>query len=173
MARARGFHQSGNTERRIGAQLQRVAEAVVESPENDVNRLQAIERLDEDAAIANSEVATLDERESEIASKVGVLEVGLVERTGREQHHARRVARRARQRRQCVALRPEERRQPLDLAVAKRLGEAPRQHDAIFERISGTRWRLRAIGEHPPLTVGRARKVYGMEMEMNTARHRN
>ena len=92
VARARGFHEPGNAERRIGAQLQRIAVAVVESPEDDVDRLQAIERLDEDAPIAHGQVATLDEREAEIARQVRVLEVGLVERTGREQHDARRVA---------------------------------------------------------------------------------
>ena len=75
VARARGFDQSRDAERRIGTQFQRIAIAVVESPEDDVHRLQAVERLDEDPPIANGEVATLDERESEIARQIRVLEV--------------------------------------------------------------------------------------------------
>ena len=75
------------------AQFQRIAVAVVESPEDDVDRLQAVERLDEDAPIPHRQIASLDQREPEIARQVGVLEVGLVQRTRREQHDARRVAR--------------------------------------------------------------------------------
>ena len=78
VAGADGFDESGHAERRVAAQLERIAEAVVESPEDDVDRLQAFERLDEDAAIANRQVAAFDQRESEIASEVRVLEVGFV-----------------------------------------------------------------------------------------------
>ena len=57
-----------------------------------VDRLQAAERLQEHAAVAHRQVAALDQREAEVAREVGVLEVGLVVRPGREQHDARVVA---------------------------------------------------------------------------------
>ena len=55
----------------------------------EIDRLEAVERLQIHAAVAAREIATLDEREAEIPGEVGVLEVRLVERARREQHDAR------------------------------------------------------------------------------------
>ena len=71
--------QPGDAERRVAAQLQRIAEAVVHAAEHDVDRLQALDRLQEDGLVADGQVAALDEHEAEIAGQIGVLEVGLVE----------------------------------------------------------------------------------------------
>ncbi len=91
--------QAGDAERRVAAQLQRIAEAVVHAAEHDVDRLQALDRLQEDGLVADGQVAAFDEHEAEIAGQIGVLEVGLVEGARREQHDARRVGRSRRQRR--------------------------------------------------------------------------
>src|SRR4030095_4343799 len=98
--------------------------AVVEPPEDDVNRLQTVEGLDEDATIANRQVSSFDQREPEVPRQVGVFEVGLVQRPGRQQDDPRRGALRRGKRRQRIALNPEERGEPLSLAIAKRLGQA-------------------------------------------------
>src|SRR4030095_15941513 len=59
--------------------------AVVEPPDDDVNRLHTVEGLDEDATIANRQVSSFDQREPEVTRQVGVFEVGLVQRPGRQQ----------------------------------------------------------------------------------------
>ena len=46
----RRLDEAGHAERRVAAQLERIAEVVVEPAEDDVDRLEAVERLDEDAA---------------------------------------------------------------------------------------------------------------------------
>ena len=165
------FHQPGDAEQRVAAQLERIAEVVVEPAEDDVDRLQAVERLEEHAAVAHGQVAALDEREAEIAREVGVLEVGLVVRAGRQQDDLRGLSRFGRERAQRVALGAEERREPLDLAVAKRLGQAARQDDAVLERIAGAGRRLRAVGEHPPVAVGATREIDGVQVEVDVVRH--
>ena len=63
--------------------------------------------------------------------------------------------------------------EPLHLAIAERFGQVAQQHDPVFERIAGARRRLRAVGEHPPLAVRRARQVHGVQVEMNAVRDAN
>ena len=106
VAGADGIDQAGDAEQRVAAQLERIAEAVVEPAEDDVDRLQAFERLDEDAAIAHGQVAAFDQREAEIAREVRMLEVRLVVRSRRQQHDLGGQVRRRRQRaRACRAAR--------------------------------------------------------------------
>ena len=136
-------------------------------PEDDVDRLQAFERLDEDAAVAHRQVAAFDQREAQIAREVRMLEVRFVVRPGRQQHDPGLVVRLRRQRHQRVALSAEERRQPLNLAVAERFGQAAQQHDPVLERVAGARRRLRPVGEHPPLAVRRARQVDGVQVQVD------
>ena len=44
--------------------------------------------------------------------------------------------------------------------------------DAVLERVAGARRRLRAVAEHPPAAVGRAREVGGVERAGSAARAR-
>jgi len=83
-----------------------------------------------------------------------MLEVGFVVRPRCEQHHPWLVIVRPwRERHQRVALSAKERGQPLNLAIAERLGQAAQQDDAVLERVAGARRRLRAVSQDPPLTV--------------------
>ena len=51
--------------------------------------------LQEDPVVAHRQVAALDEREPELPGEIGVFEVGLVVRSGRQHHDVRRAAVRA------------------------------------------------------------------------------
>ena len=133
----------------------RIAEAVVHAAQNHVHLLESFEGLEEYAAVAHRQIAALDQREAEIAREVGVLEVGFVERSGREQHDARMVARGGREVQQGLAKGAEKRSQPLDLELAEQIRKSFRHDDAVFERIAGAGRRLRAVGNHPPLPVRR------------------
>ena len=94
MARAPGLHETGNAERRIRPQLQRIAVVVVQTAENRVDGTQPGHGLQEHAVVADGEIAPFDERESELPGEIGMLEIGLVVRPGRQQHDVRRLARR-------------------------------------------------------------------------------
>ena len=97
--RAPRLHEARDPERRIGPQLERIAVVVVEAAEDRVDGPEAGDGLEEHAIVAHRQVAALDERKAELPGEVGVLEVGLVVRSGREHHDVRRAAvRRARRR---------------------------------------------------------------------------
>ena len=89
VSRPRGLHQSRHAEKGIAAQLDRIAERVINPAQDDIDRLQAFERLQEDALIAHGQITAFDQSESKVTSQVGVLEIGFVKRAGREQHHMR------------------------------------------------------------------------------------
>ena len=57
-----------------------------------IHWLQAIEQFEIEALISNGEIAALGQRVAKIASEVGVLEIGLVERSRRQQDGARSIA---------------------------------------------------------------------------------
>ena len=157
VAGADGIDEPGDAEEGVAAQLQRIAEAVVEAAEDDVDRLQAFERLDEDAAIADRQVAAFDEREAEIAREVGVLEVGLVVAAPASAARPWPVARApAPARSACRAARGRRRRAAESRQSRNASGRLCEEDDAVLERVAGARRRLRAIGEHRP-TGRRAR----------------
>ncbi|MNX57720.1 hypothetical protein D3C86_885430 [compost metagenome] len=65
-----GFQQARHAKGRIGAQLQRVAEVVVEPAHDRVNPAQAAQGLQVDRGIAHRQVAALHQRITELARQV-------------------------------------------------------------------------------------------------------
>ena len=49
---------------------------------------------------------------------------------------------------------------------AEEIGQNIGDDGAILQRIAAARRRLRAIGQHPPLAVGRTRKIDGQHMQI-------
>ena len=94
VAGADRLHQAGHSKIGVGAQLEGIAKAIVHAPQNHVHRPEPFERLEKDPVLAHRQVSSLDQGESEITRQVGMLEVGLVQRTGGEQHYPRMGARR-------------------------------------------------------------------------------
>ena len=86
------FDQPGHAERRIGAQLERIAVVIVEPAQDRVDAPQPGDRLEEHAIVAHGQVGAFDEREPQLLGQVRVLEVGLVEGARRQQHRVRRFA---------------------------------------------------------------------------------
>ena len=82
--------QPGHAERGIAAQFERIAEVVVEAPQDGVHAAQSAERLEEHGVAAHREVVALDQRHAELAREIGVLEIGLVVGAGREDDGERR-----------------------------------------------------------------------------------
>jgi hypothetical protein len=89
VAGAHRLQQAGHAQARVGAQLQRVEEFVVQPLEQAVHRLQALQRLEVQALVAHRQVAALDQGQAQVARQVGVLEIGFVVGAGRQQHDVR------------------------------------------------------------------------------------
>ena len=89
VSRAPRLHEARDAQRRVGAQFQRIAVVVVETPEDRVHGTEPGHGLEEHAIVPNGEIAALDERKPELAREVGVLEVGLVVGSRRQQHDVR------------------------------------------------------------------------------------
>ena len=162
---AHRLHQPGDTERRVAAQRERIAERVVHPAQQHVHRLESPQRLEVERAVADREVSPLHEGQAEIAGQIGVLEIRLVVGPGGEQPDAGIVAVARGERAQRVAQALEEAREPLHPALAEGLGQRARDHQPVLECVSGARGCLGPVGEHPPLSVRRAREVGGVELE--------
>ena len=103
VAGADRLDQAGHSKIGVGAQLERIAEAIVHAPQDHVHRPEPFERLEKDAILAHRQIAALDQGETEITGQVGVLEVGLVQRSGGEQYDPRMGACRGRKAQQGFA----------------------------------------------------------------------
>ncbi len=75
VAQARGEHESGCAEHRVGAELQRVEEVVVDAAVDDVDALRSARGAHEDLAAHAQQVAPLDELDAHEAREQRVLEV--------------------------------------------------------------------------------------------------
>ena len=146
------LHETGHAEPRAGVQLQRIGEIGIETAQQHLGALQAGHGADEDAVVAHRQVLALDQQEAEIAREIGVLEIGFVQRPGR-QHADRRIVAAA-ERRQIRLQRLEERRDALDLQLPIDVGHGARQREPVLQRVARARRRLRAVAEHPPAAVG-------------------
>ena len=126
---------------------------------------------DEDAVVARGQVFALDQEEAEIAGEIGVLEIGLVHRPGRE--HANPGIVLAVEAGQLVLQRLEERRVAEHPQAAIDVGNPVGQREPVFQRIAGTGRRLGAVAQHPPAAIGAARDVDGIEAQMRAAGRRH
>ena len=106
------LHQTGHAQPRAGAQLQRIGEIGIEAAQQHLGALQTGHGANEHAVVADGQVLAFDQQKAEIAREIGVLEIGLVHRPGR-QHADRRIVAAA-ERRQLGLERLEERRDALD-----------------------------------------------------------
>ena len=134
-------------------------ELVVQALQDAVHGLRPLRCLQVDAVVAHREVAAFDQREAEIARQVGVLEVGLVVRAGREQHDPRRPSPRGAQWRSDV--RTARGRTPPGAAPAARGTSAGRRARRRAGSPAGSPGpKAPACGRHhPPVAIGRARQV--------------
>ena len=72
-----------------GAQFHRIAEPRIHAAQDHIDTVQSCQRFEKYVAIANGEVGALHERKSEVTRQIGMLEIGLVQRPGRQQHDLR------------------------------------------------------------------------------------
>ncbi len=168
LAVAHGLQQSGDAEPRGGVEFERIGEIGIDPPQHHFGAPQTRNGADEDAVVLHDEILAFHQEEPEIAGEIGVLEIGLVHRPGRQQADAGIVA--AVEREQLGLQRLEKRRNALDARGAIDIGDGARQRQPVLDRVARARRRLRAIVEHPPASVGAAADIDGIEAQMRAAR---
>ena len=89
VARPGGVDHAGAAEHRVGAEVHRVEELVVDAAVDHVHRLQALGGAHHHATAPALQVAPLDQLHAHRAGQQRVLEVGAVVDTGRQHHHGR------------------------------------------------------------------------------------
>ncbi len=93
-----------------------------------------------------------------------MFKVGLVERSGSKQYDSRIVALGEAGKR--FALRAEKWGEAQYVRGAEEIWKNIGDDGAVLQRIAAARRRLRAIGEHPPLAVGRTGKIDGQHVQI-------
>ena len=166
-----GAHQPGHAEQRVGPELERVHEVVVDPPVDRVDALQAVGGADVAGGVADHEVGRLDQLDAHLPRQEGVLEVGGVERA-RRPHDDRRVllalgrrdlAQRVGQQRRVVVDRPH-------AVVAEQPRQEPQHRDPVLEHVGDAARRADVVLEHLPGAVGVAHEVAAGDVAVDAAR---
>ena len=154
---------------RIGPELERVDERVVEPAVDGVHALEPVRGADEAQLVADHEVGGLDELDAHLAGEEGVLEVGRVERARRPHHHGRLavaggrdLAQRVEQQHRVVVDRPHAvgREQP---------GQQARHRAPVLEHVGDPARRADVVLQHLPGAVGVAHEVAAGDVAVDAA----
>ena len=134
IAVAHGLRQPRHTEPRGGVEIERIGEVAVDAAPNDVGALEPRDGAHMHATLAHEKVIALDQKEAEITREIGLLEIGLAQRPGRQKADARlgtpcRTA-------QSGAKGLEERSETLDIHFVVEERQGAREHEAVLERVA-------------------------------------
>jgi len=163
--------QARGAEPRAGVELERIGEGGVQPPPEHADRSEAGDGADHDPAVLDGQVLAFEQHEAEVAGDVGVLEVGVVERAGREDGDTGvALVREALQR---VAKGAEEAGEAVDVVLGVEVGVDARGRDPVLQCEAGARGRLGAVAEHPPGAVGAAADFEGNEVQVVAAARRH
>ena len=129
--------------------MQRIEIVIVDAPVDHVNLAFALGGAHIHRVVAAEKIRTLDQFNTHLPGQQRVLEVGGVERTGRQHHHGRialigrrSIAQCPQQMRRIVVDRPH----PVG---AEQVGEYAGHHPAVLHDVGHTRRRAQVVLEHP------------------------
>ena len=163
--------QPGTAQRRVGAEDQRIAEVVVHAAVDHVHALEAVGGAHVDNVVVGDQVAALDQVDAHLPREVGVLEVGGVEDSRREQHDIRLRTTLGRQRAQRGQ---QQLRIMLDgphAITLKELREGPLHHAAVGEHVTHAGWHAQIVFEHHKLACVEPQQVRADHRDVDVARH--
>ena len=155
--------EAGRSVEAAGIELERVDRAALGAAHDEIDLLQAFERLEINLAALHPEVRSLDQEIAEVARKIGVGEIVLVVRPRREERYARVLA--PAQRRQRALHAAEIRRHTHAVAELEQVAGDMGVDDAVGEREADPGERLGVAVDDSPLTARIAREVRRIEME--------
>ena len=149
VARAGRVDQAGDAEHRVGVELQRVEELVVDPPVDHVHPLVALRGAHVDEVVAAEQVAALDQLDAHLPGQQRVLEVGRVVDAGGEHDDGRvglvrrgRGAQGPQQVRRVVA----DRAHPL---AGEQVGEDARHRAAVLHHVRHAGRVAQVVLQHP------------------------
>ncbi len=165
------LEQTGNADARRRIQLKRVAPIRVDMPPDDVASLEAGDGPNENPTLAHDEVVAFDQKESKIASQIGLLVIGRTQRARTENSNAWLGALPGGF--QSCSQRAKERREALNIELRIKLGKGLRDDEPVFQRVAAARRGLRSIAEGPPCAIRTATDIDGVEAQPSLARRRH
>ena len=165
-----GVEDARAPEHRLGAEVHRVEEVVVDPPVDDVDPLLAAGRAHVDPLVATHEVATLDQLDAHLAGEERVLEVRGVVDAGREHDDARVVD--ARRRGGAERLEQPLRvvGDPADAVAGEQLGEHVRHRPPVLDHVRDPRRRAQVVLQHPEAPGPVAHEVDAGDVDAHAAR---
>ena len=138
--RPNGLHHSGNAQRRIAAQFQRIAVDAINPPQNRIDAPQAAQSLEHHLFVTGGQIAPLDDHIAQISRQVRIFEIIRIRRPLTHQNDLTVFTSRRRQPFQQLPQCHEERGQALNLPRSEAVGVHPRRNQAIFQRIASPGW---------------------------------
>ena len=149
-SRADGKRQRGRAEGRKLGPVQRVDPDIGHAPEQQVDPLQPVERLDVGRAAPNRQVGRLDQARADVAREIGVAEeAAVVLSAGQEREPpvpAQHLV-------EVVLERGEVAGQPAHADVRERLGHGLRGRDPVGQQPAVAVRRVQPVGQHDPPAV--------------------
>ena len=165
-----GIVQVGHADARLAVERQRIEEAAVHPAPQAVDALQPLNGAYEQAAIRHDQVVAFYQQQAEIAGKMGLLGIALVEAARRQQADtwigALAIGG------QAPAQFVKEGRKPTGIHRAQQVAGRARQSEPVFQRIAHAHGRAHPIGQHTPFAGRTPADIGGVEMEMMAARWR-
>ena len=160
---AHGLQQAHRAGKARGVELERIRHRAGDAAHDQVDRHQAVQRLERDAVAGHAQVAAFDQQQAEIAGEIGMAEEIVVARPRRQQGDGRVGAIGAARQGGLQLL--EKRRQPQRLAGTEDVAGDVGVHHAVGERIADAGRRLGVRVDDAPAAVGPARQVGGEELD--------
>ena len=158
-------HRAGEAR---GVQLQRIRYAARHAAHDQVDRHQAVQRLERDAVAGDAQIAALHQQQAEVAGEIGVAEEVAVARPRRQQGNGGVGAVGAPG--QCALQLLEERRQAHGVAGAENVAGNVGVHHAVGDGVADAGRRLRMRVDDAPAPVRAAREVAGEELDVAAGR---
>ena len=114
--------------------------------------------------VAHGQILSLNEHIAKVTRKVSLLEIGFVVRAGREHDDARLVGLTRRKLRERILRGEKKSGDAVNMIVAKCFRQNARGDETIRQRVTRAGRNLRAVRDHKPASVGRARHIGGVKM---------
>ena len=160
---AQGLQQTHRAGEARGVELQRVRYAARHAAHDQVDRHQAVQRLERDTVAGHAQIAALHQQQAEVAGEIGVAEEVAVARARRQQGNGGVGAVGAPG--ECALQLLEERRQPHSLAGAENVAGNVGVHHAVGDGVADAGRGLRMRVDDAPAPVRAAREVAGEELD--------
>ena len=163
-------HQPRHAEHRVGPELERVHEVVVDPAVDRVHALEPARGAHVADRVAHDEVRRLDQLDAHLPRQERVLEVGGVERARRPHDHRRLLLPAGR--RHLRERGPQQRRVVVDrphAVVGEQPGQQPRHRHPVLEHVRDPARRAHVVLEHLPRAVAVAHEVAARHVGVHAA----